>query len=165
MLFAVLLAAALSPQAISAQPPKTAIQRCFGTMDGAVYHGDPSDRRLMKANVDACEAGIVQINAMRTPYPKQGPEKLFITGRILDRAATLSFMGLDDAATALREVKLANLYFRVASGLTDQTSTYHEAALANVELTRIQLRTLRAERAVATRTPARARMVTAYHKP
>jgi hypothetical protein len=81
------------------------------------------------------------------PTAAQGPEKLFLTGRILDRAATLSYIGLDDAATALREVTAANLDFRIAAGLTNQSENYHEAALANVRLTTIQLRTLRADMA------------------
>jgi hypothetical protein len=106
-LLAVVLAANASP---SPAPVKTSIQQCFEAMDGAVYHGDPSDRRLMKANVAACENGLVQLARMR-PTPAQGPEKLFLTGRILDRAATLSYIGLDDANTALREVKAANLDF------------------------------------------------------
>jgi hypothetical protein len=94
----------------------------------------------------ACESGVVQIGRMR-PTAAQGPEKLFLTGRILDRAATLSYIGLDDAATALREVTAANLDFRIAAGLTNQSENYHEAALANVRLTTIQLRTLRADMA------------------
>ncbi len=118
-------------------------------MDGAVYHGDPSDRPLMRANVAACERGVVEIARMR-PTPAQGPEKLFLTGRILDRAATLSYIGLDDAKAAWPEVQAANLYFRVASGLTNQSQDYHAAALANVRLTAVQLRTLRSDIAAAT---------------
>src|SRR5450755_2966513 len=144
-LLAVVLAANASP---SPAPVKTSIQQCFEAMDGAVYHGDPSDRRLMKANVAACENGLVQLARMR-PTPAQGPEKLFLTGRILDRAATLSYIGLDDANTALREVKAANLDFRIAAGLTNQSENYHTAALANVRLTTVQLRTLQADIAAA----------------
>jgi len=110
-------------------------------MDGAVYHGDPSDRTRMKANVAYCERGIAQIGHMHSTAA-QGPEKLFLTGRILDRAATLSYMGLNDAGTALREVKAANLYFRIASGLPGESENYHYAAVANVQLTKIQLETL-----------------------
>lgn len=113
-------------------------------MDGAVYHGDPSNRTEMKNDVAACESGIAAIERMR-PTAAQGPEKLFLTGRILDRAATLSYMGLNDAATALREVKRANLYFRIASGLPNQSADYRAAAVANVELTQVQLHTLRAD--------------------
>jgi len=159
MLHAALLAivvAATAPRTTSAPPPKTSIQRCFEAMDGAVYHGDPSDRPLMKANVAACESGIVQIGRMR-PAAAQGPEKLFLTGRLLDRAATLSYIGLGDAATALREVRAANLDFRIAAGLTNQSENYHNAALANVRLTAVQLRTLRAD--VAAGPAARAAQV------
>jgi hypothetical protein len=139
--------------------------QCFGTMDGAVYHGDPFDRALMKAGVAACERGIAQVQ--RTPAAAaQGPEKLFLTGRILDRAATLSYMGLGDTGTALREVRAANLYFRIASGLQNQSTDYHAAALANAELTGVQLRTLRADIAATHRTaPAQTTAAyTAYHK-
>jgi hypothetical protein len=155
MLHAALLAAvvaATGPSTTSAAP-KTSIQRCFEAMDGAVYHGDPSDRPLMKANVAACESGIVQIRRIR-PTAAQGPEKLFLTGRILDRAATLSYIGLGDAATALSEVTAANLDFRIAAGLTDQSEDYHNAALANVRLTTVQLRTLRADIAAVPRARA-----------
>lgn len=152
MLHAALLAVVLAATASTpSAPAKTSIQQCFEAMDGAVYHGDPSDRPLMKANVAACENGIVQIGRMR-PTAAQGPEKLFLTGRILDRAATLSYIGLDDSATALREVKAANLYFRIAAGLTNQSENYHAAALANVRLTTVQLRTLQADVAAAPRT-------------
>jgi hypothetical protein len=93
MLHAALLAVAVATAPSTASgPAKTSIQQCFEAMDGAVYHGDPSDRPLMKANVAACENGIKQIGRMR-PTAAQGPEKLFLTGRILDRAATLSFIG------------------------------------------------------------------------
>jgi hypothetical protein len=145
MLHAALLAAAVATAPSTASvPAKTSIQQCFEAMDGAVYRGDPADRPLMKANVAACERGIKQIGRMR-PTAAQGPEKLFLTGRILDRAATLSYIGLDDAATALREVTAANLDFRVASGLPNESEDYHNAALANVRLTTVQLHTLRAE--------------------
>jgi hypothetical protein len=149
MLHAALLAAVFSSAAVEAPvPPKTSIQKCFGTMDGAIYHGDPSDRTLMKTNVAVCARGIAQLGRMR-PTAAQGPEKLFLTGRLLDRAATLSYMGLDDAVTALREVKLANLYFRVAAGLNNQSTNYHDAAIANVALTHVQLHTLQADSALA----------------
>jgi hypothetical protein len=117
-------------------------------MDGAVYHGDPSDRDLMRANVAACEGGLTQL-AHVPATSAQGPEKLFLTGRILDRAATLSYMGLGDARTALREVTTANLYFRIASGLPGQSSDYRDAALANIKLTSVQLQTLRSDLAAA----------------
>ena len=149
MLHAALLAVVLAANASTPHAPaKTSIQQCFEAMDGAVHHGDPSNRPLMKANVAACERGVAQIGRMR-PTAAQGPEKLFLTGRILDRAATLSYIGLNDPNTALREVKAANLYFRIAAGLADQSENYHEAALANVRLTTLQLRTLRADLAAA----------------
>jgi hypothetical protein len=151
-LLAVVLATSASTPSAS---PKTSIQRCFEAMDGAVYHGDPSDRSLMKANVAACESGIAQIGRMR-PTAAQGPEKLFLTGRMLDRAATLSYIGLGDANTALREVKAANLDFRIAAGLANVSENYHAAAIANVRLTTVQLRTLVADTAAA---PARAPVV------
>ena len=169
MLDTLVLAAIVAATPASALPgiesttPHTMISRCFATMDGAVYHGDPSDRKLMKANVATCEAGIAQINAMRVPTPAAGPEKLIVTARVLERAATLSFMGLGDSATALREVRLANVYFRVASALPGQSATYHDAAVANVALTRLQLQTLRAEIASARRSRA-PRKAVAYHK-
>lgn len=167
MLHAALLAAALSANSATNNVPatlesKSAIAQCFATMDGPVYHGDPSDRRLMRANVATCVKGIAQINATRALTPAQGPEKLFIAARVLERAAMLSYMGLDDAPTALREVTTANLYFRIASGLRDQSQGYHEAALANVELTRLQLSTLHADPAIAGH--PRAGAVTAYHR-
>jgi hypothetical protein len=160
MLHAVLLAALVTANA--PEPPKTPIQRCFATMDGAVYHGDPSDRVLMRANVAACETGLAQISRMPATSA-QGPEKLFLTGRILDRAATLSYMGLDDARTALREVSAANLYFRVASGLPGQSTNYRDAALANITLTSIQLRTLHSD--IAAATLGRPAIVALHRKP
>ena len=116
----------------------------------------------MKANVAACERGIAQIARMRATSAR-GPEKLFLTARILDRAETLSYMGLDDAPTALREVRKANLYFRIAAGLTNQSANYHAAAIANAQLTSIQLRTLHTDLA-ARRAPAATTAYTAYHK-
>lgn len=177
MLQTALLAVVLATNAAAPQPTHTTpIQACFETMDGAVYHGDPSDRTLMKANVAACSRGIAAIARIR-PAAKQGPEKLFLAARLLDRAATLSFMGLNDARTALPEVKTANLYFRVASGLPGQSAEYRAAALANVALTRIQLRTLNADIAALPRGSAdvalhvargaarpSAQRYTAYHK-
>jgi hypothetical protein len=149
MLHAALLAVALTSTTSSSPiSAKTPVQQCFGSMDGAVYHGDPADRALMKANVAACARGVAHIQGIRT-QPAQGPEKLFLLGRILDRAATLSYMGLGDAGTALPEVIRANLYFRIAAGLRNQTSDYHAAALANATLTRIQLGTLHADLAAA----------------
>lgn len=165
MLHAAVLAAALSSAATSrAKPTFNAIQKCFGTMDGAVYHGDPTDRRLMQADVDTCAKGIAQLGALRATTATQGPEKLFITGRILDRAATLSYIGLGDYVTAMREVKLANLYFRIASELPNESAGYRDAARANIALTRIQLQTLRTESVAAARATAGRRVVTAYHK-
>ncbi len=140
-------------------PAKTPIQQCFATMDGAVYHGDPTDRAQMKKDVAACESGISAIQRMR-PTAAQGPEKLYLTGRILDRAATLSYMGLDDTSTALREVRTANLYFRIAAGLASQSADYRAAAWANVKLTQLQLNTLHAE--IAARASGR-RAVVAMH--
>jgi hypothetical protein len=156
-LLAVVLAA--NPSDDASVPAETPIQRCFATMDGAVYHGDPANRAQMKSDVAACERSIAQLQGMR-PTPAQGPEKLFIAGRLLDRAATLSYMGLNDAATALREVRTANLYFRIASGLPSASADYRDAALANVKLTLIQLRTLHADIAARPVAPA----YTAYHK-
>ena len=117
-------------------------------MDGAVYHGDPSDRSLMRQNVAACTNGVRQLELMRA-NAADGPEKLYILARILDRAATLSYIGLDDAATALSDVRRANLYFRVASGLPNQSVEFRQAAASNVELTGIQLHTLRTDLASA----------------
>jgi hypothetical protein len=154
MLHAALLVAALTSMPTTPVPVQTSLQRCFESMDGAVYHGDPSNRSLMKANVAACERGIAEVQRIR-PTAAQGPEKLFLTGRILDRAATLSYMGLNDTGTAYREVKTANLYFRIAAGLPDQSDNYHLAAVANVTLTTIQLRTLRNDIAAAQSTRAR----------
>jgi hypothetical protein len=134
----------------SAPVSKTAIQECFETMDGAIYHGDPTDREHMKHDVATCERGIIALARMR-PAIAEGPAKLYLSARILDRAATLSYMGLNDAATALREVKIANLYFRVASGLGNQSADYRAAALANVQLTRLQLQTLRTDSVAARR--------------
>lgn len=169
MLHAAALSAALSARPLladpqNARPQKTALARCFQTMDGAVYSGDPSDRRLMRFNVDTCLKGIAEINALHAKTPAQGPQKLFITGRALDRAATLIYMGLGDAPTALHQVRMANLYFRIAAGLENQTQSYHEAALANVTLTAIQLRTLRAD-VLAHRSNAGASAVTAFDDP
>ncbi len=131
-------------------------------MDGAVYHGDPSDHTLMRRNVAACERGIALIDAMRPSTVAQGPEKLFVAGRILERAATLSYIGLGDATTALREVTTANLYFRIAAGLPNQSQSFQEAASANARLTSIQLRTLHSE--LAAQLHAGKRVVTAYHR-
>jgi hypothetical protein len=117
-------------------------------MDGAVYHGDPSDRSLMRQNVAACTRGVRQIEQMH-PSALDGPEKLFILARILDRTATLSYIGLDDTAMAFTDVRRANLYFRIALGLPNQSTDFREAALANVELTAVQLQTLRADLAAA----------------
>ena len=154
MLHAALLAVVLATHAGAPKSThNSAITQCFETMDGAVYHGDPSDRTLMKANVAACGRGIAAIARIRPPAA-QGPEKLFLSGRLLDRAATLSYIGLNDARTALPEVRTANLYFRVAAGLTDQTPEYRAAALANVQLTALQLHTLRAEIAARPHAPA-----------
>jgi hypothetical protein len=129
-------------------------------MDGAVYHGDPSNRTMMKESVLACRNGVAQLRAMRTTAT-DGPAKLFLVGRLLDRTATLTFMGLDDAEHATPEVRTANLYFRIAAGLSNQSAEYRDAALANVELTQLQLRTLDHE--IAARRSTRPRTV-ALHR-
>jgi hypothetical protein len=119
-------------------------------MDGAVYNGDPTDRKLMRARVVTCGHAIASLGHAGV-RPKQGPEKLFLMGTMLDRAATLSFMGLDDARTAKVEVKRAHSYFRIASGLTSESSDYRAAAIANEARTRVQLQTLAREKIVAQR--------------
>jgi hypothetical protein len=144
MLHAALLIAALTVAGNSAPPEETSIARCFESMDGAVYHGDPTDRALMRANVHACERGLTELSKIRAGAA-HGPEKLYLTARILDRAATLSFMGLDDARAALPEVRAANLYFRIASALPRTSPDYRAAAAANARLTAIQLQTLHTE--------------------
>lgn len=144
MLHAALLIAALTVANDSAPAENTPIQHCFESMDGAVYHGDPTDRTLMQANIRACERGLTEVANIRTGAA-HGPEKLYLTARILDRAATLSFMGLNDARTALPEVRTANLYFRVASALPHTSPEYRAAAAVNAKLTAIQLQTLHTE--------------------
>jgi hypothetical protein len=140
MLHVALLAAVLTTSA-PASPDHSPIQRCLSIMDGAVYHGDPNDRPSMKAALVECRKAVNAATHTRVEADG-GPAKLFITARLLDRAATLSYMGLDDASGALRDVKSANLYFRIAAGLPHQSADFHAAALANVELTAVQLQTL-----------------------
>jgi hypothetical protein len=90
----------------------------------------------------ACERELARIERLR-PGTSEGPAKLFLTARVLDRAATLALLAFNDVTTASRDVALANLYFRVAAGLPDQPANYRAAAAANVELTHAQLVTLR----------------------
>jgi hypothetical protein len=68
-----------------------------------------------------------------------------LMARILDRAATLSYIGLDDAQTALAQAKSADLYFRVASGLSSQSPDYRNLGSANATTTNIQLATLQTD--------------------
>jgi hypothetical protein len=119
-------------------------------MDGAVFQGDPTDHATLKRDAAACERAVAMIP--RVPVAVDaGSSRLFLVARLLDRAATLSFIGLGDTATALREVQLANVYFRVAAGLPKQTADFHSAALANVQLTNLQLETLRGDIAAGRR--------------
>ncbi|MBD5653810.1 MAG: hypothetical protein IAI50_01360 [Candidatus Eremiobacteraeota bacterium] len=141
---ALLAAALLSPANEPSNKLDSPVHTCFASMEGAVYQGDPSNRSLLKANVAACNSSIAQLQRMRSS-PSHGPERLFLLGWLLDRAATLSYMGLGDARTALRDVRRADRCFRIAAALPNQTGDFHETALANAELTRIQLHTLRAD--------------------
>jgi hypothetical protein len=148
MLHVALLAAVLT----TAQQPSTiaqsSIERCLETMDGSVYRGDPTDRTAMRANIAVCEEAQGAVQQIRIS-PAQGPERLFITARLLDRAATLSYMGLGNAQAAFHDARLANLYFRIAVGLPRQSPDFHAAAIANLELTDLQLQTLRTDIAAA----------------
>jgi hypothetical protein len=163
MIHAALLALALGApsltQSAAVAPPNmpppaaSSIERCLATMDGAVYHGDPTDRRLMRAAIAACVHA--RRDAQRTSVETaSGPQKLFLIARLLDRTATLSYIGLDDAGSALRDVESANLYFRIAAGVAGESADFRAAAAANVELTNLQLQTLRTEIASSHTQPA-----------
>lgn len=104
MLHVALVAAAIAAATPRSNDDSGAIRQCFATMDGAVYHGDPTDRGAMKAAVLVCGAGLRPARRLRVTA-RQGPAKLFVIARLLDRAATLSYMGLQDAPAALRATR------------------------------------------------------------
>jgi hypothetical protein len=154
MLHVALLAAVVAPSNSPSATAGSSIQRCLATMDGAVYRGDPSDRTTMMARVAACAQGRRSAQRMSISAAR-APERVFIIARLLDRAATLSYMGLGDTRSALNEAHEANLYSRVAARLPDQSAEFYTAALANVALTALQLQTLQTDiaSANATHTP------------